>query len=256
MNRRSRVLIATVVLTFLAHGPARGTWAAEGEAGVQLQAGASAVDVTPRKFPVSMLGSFGDRQATDAHDLLHVRALVLDDGTTRIALAVVDNCIIPREVMDRAKQRAAEGAGIPPGRMLIAATHTHTSPCVAELNDIPADPDYVELLVEKTAEAIRLNDYPDKVPVELQAIRIGSLAITAIPCEVFAEVGLEIKRRSPLQPAFTIALANGYNGYLPSPEQHALGGYETWRATSSYLEVDASTQIVQTLVELLDEVSR
>ena len=27
-----------------------------------------------------------------------------------------------------------------------------------------------------------------------------------------------------------IELANGYNGYLPTPQQHALGGYETWRS--------------------------
>ena len=64
-------------------------------------------------------------------------------------------------------------------------------------------------------------------------------ASSAIPCEVFVEIGLEIKAKSPLKPTFTIELANGYNGYLPTPEQHALGGYETWRARSSYLEVDA-----------------
>ena len=61
------------------------------------------------------------------------------------------------------------------------------------------------------------------------------------PCETFVEIGLEIKKQSPLKPTFTIELANGYNGYLPTPEQHKLGGYETWRARSSYLEVDAAT---------------
>ena len=82
---------------------------------------------------------------------------------------------------------------------------------------------------------------PPKVKVILQAIRIGELGIVANPCETFVEIGLEIKQKSPLRPTFTIELANGYNGYLPTPEQHALGGYETWRARSSYLEVNAST---------------
>ena len=59
---------------------------------------------------------------------------------------------------------------------------------------------------------------------------------------MFVEIGLEIKKKSPLKPTFTIELANGYNGYLPTPEQHELGGYETWRARSSYLEVDAVAQ--------------
>ena len=59
--------------------------------------------------------------------------------------------------------------------------------------------------------------------VKLQALRIGELGIAAIPCEVFVEIGLEIKKKSPLKPTFTIELANGYNGYLPTPEQHAAG---------------------------------
>ena len=82
-------------------------------------------------------------------------------------------------------------------------------------------------------ETVLLKDYPRQVPVVLQAMRIGDLGIAAIPCEVFAETGLEIKQKSPFHPTFTIELANGYNGYLPTPEQHELGGYETWRARSS-----------------------
>ncbi len=46
------------------------------------------------------------------------------------------------------------------------------------------------------------------------------------------------------------------DGYLPTPEQHALGGYETWRATSSYLEVEASRKIKTAVVEWLTEVSQ
>ena len=83
-----------------------------------------------------------------------------------------------------------------------------------------------------------------------QTMRIGDLSIAAIPCEVFAEIGLDIKAKSPFKPTFTIELANGYNGYLPTPEQHKLGGYETWRARSSYLEVDASTRIAKAVMEL------
>ena len=55
-------------------------------------------------------------------------------------------------------------------------------------------------------------------------------------------------------PAFTIELANGYNGYLPTPAQHKLGGSETWRARSSYLETEASTKIVRTILDLFDRI--
>jgi hypothetical protein len=102
-------------------------------------------------------------------------------------------------------------------------------------------------------ETMLLKDYPKQLPLILQAFRLGDLAITAIPCEVFVEIGLEIKEKSPFKPTFTTSLANGYNGYLPTPEHHKLGGYETWRARSSYLEVDASDKVTEMIFELLNK---
>jgi neutral ceramidase len=102
-------------------------------------------------------------------------------------------------------------------------------------------------------ESIKLVDYPDKVPVTIQALKIGDLAIVAIPCEVFVEIGLDLKAKSPFKPTFTIELANGYNGYLPTKEHHELGGYETWRARSSYLEVGAAEAITAKALELLEQ---
>ncbi|MGE3819234.1 MAG: hypothetical protein AB7I30_07340, partial [Isosphaeraceae bacterium] len=104
-------------------------------------------------------------------------------------------------------------------------------------------------------ESLFLREYPDQVPVTVQAIRVGELGIVAIPCEVFVEIGLRIKAESALKPVFTIELANGYNGYLPTREQHALGGYETWRARSSYLEVDAASKITERVLGLLKELA-
>jgi len=100
-------------------------------------------------------------------------------------------------------------------------------------------------------ETTQLVDYPPTVDLLLQTMRIGDVGIVGIPCEVFVEIGLDLKRRSPFKPTFTVSLANGYNGYLPTPEHHALGGYETWRAKSSYLEVDASPKITVRALELL-----
>lgn len=100
-------------------------------------------------------------------------------------------------------------------------------------------------------ETVLMSRYPDNVSIILQAFRIGEVSITAVPCEVFAATGLELKEKSPFKPTFNIELANGYNGYLPPPDQHRLGGYETWRARSSYLEVEAAPKITQTLFDLL-----
>ncbi len=98
-------------------------------------------------------------------------------------------------------------------------------------------------------EALALAAGPATVRVPLQVMQIGDLRIATAPCEVFAETGLEIKQRSQ-QPTFLVELANGFNGYLPTPEQHSAGGYETWAARTSYLGVDAAPQIQDALVKM------
>ncbi len=108
---------------------------------------------------------------------------------------------------------------------------------------------------EYARETVLLAEYPPRVAVKLQAIRIGGLGIVSSPCETFVETGLAIKKTSPLKPTFVVELANGYNGYLPTPEHHSLGGYETWRARSSYLEENAATKVQRTLLELLQDVA-
>lgn len=101
-------------------------------------------------------------------------------------------------------------------------------------------------------EALALADFPERVSIPLQGLRIGDLGIGAIPNEVFAETGLEIKKASAFgDDTFVIELANAYHGYLPGTEQHAGGGYESWPARSSYLEVAAEEKIRAKVLEIL-----
>lgn len=95
-------------------------------------------------------------------------------------------------------------------------------------------------------------EWPDQIDIVLQAFRIGDLGVAAIPFEVFTEIGLEVKKKSPFKPSFTISLANGRYGYLPTPKQHALGGYETWLGTNN-VQVDASEKIVAELSRLFSQ---
>jgi hypothetical protein len=99
-----------------------------------------------------------------------------------------------------------------------------------------------------------LHEHPTETLV-LQAIRIGECGITAIPDEVFGITGLKLKAQSPLLPTFNIELANGASGYIPPPEQHALGGYTTWPARTAGLEVQAEPKIVEAVLGLLEKVS-
>lgn len=470
LSVRTKYLLPLACVLFLDACADEGT-----SADYVFRAGAAAVDITPLKFPVIVNGYFNERQAERAHDRLMSRALVLDDGNTRLAIVVVDSLMMRRELLDIAKQMAHEATGIATDRMLISATHTHSAPsamgCLGSRVDPdyqqflpgqiaksihqaadnvapakvgwavvqdydhnhcrrwiyrpdriatdpfgdrsvrahmlpghqsqnhvgpsgPADPDlsllsvksidgrplavlanyamhfygssavsgdfcgrfgdrlaeligvesgdvpfvgimsqgtsgdsmwmdfskptpsrdldkytlevarvaheayktikyqeWVSLAMAETTlklrrrvpgeerlawarsmladlddqtppsrpeiyagEQIHLHDEPE-VELKLQAVRIGELGITAIPNEVYGITGLKLKAQSPLQPTFNMELANGAQGYIPPPEQHALGGYTTWPARTAGLEVEAEPRIVATLLDLLEEVA-
>jgi hypothetical protein len=442
-----------------------------------LRAGAYAIDVTPQVFPVIVNGGMLEGQAAGVTDPLYCRSLVLDDGSTQVVIAVVDNCVLPRPLLDEAKALAEKATGIPASHMLISATHCHSAPSVcgalgsgvaeeyakllpskiaqgitlahlrlaparigwavgkdpknvfcrrfllkpgtadtnpfggtrddqAQMNpgyqnpnalrrtgpvddDVsiislqtsagqplallgnysthyagapPVSADYfgvfcrriaqligaekieppfvgimsngtsgdanccdfvnpprkfdrftvgedvaqaacqayktiayyewVPLVVEEelltlpvrmpspeevakakqllaglqgekprnvpevyARETVLLSEMPPTRELKLQAIRIGSLGIAAIPNEVFGVTGLKIKQKSPLRLTINIELANGYFGYIPPPDQFPLGGYTTWRARSSCLEVQAEPKIAAAVLGLLGKVA-
>lgn len=441
-----------------------------------LLAGAAAVDVTPEVLPIINSGSFLEGTADTVHDPLFARGLVLDDGTKRVALVLVDNLMMPRELVDGMKREASAVTGIREEHMLIAATHTHSAPSVmgalgsrcdevyaaylpgrvvecirqADANRVPArvgwaavmdsedtncrvwirrpdrigtdpfgdatirammhpgyqNPDYIgpcgpedpalTVLAVQTAEGaplamvanysmhyfgapavsadyfgrfcaemerriasgqddprfvaiisngtsgdqhwmdysqpkkdINIDSYTARVAskameawqraeyvddasldmvetklalgrrtpsperlawaneiragmgeravpkdqpevyaleqlylageptreLKLQALRIGDFAIAAIPCEVYAISGLKLKRQSPFALTMNIELANGAEGYIPPPELHCFGGYNTWPARTAALETDAEPQIVDALTALLEQLS-
>lgn len=91
--------------------------------------------------------------------------------------------------------------------------------------------------------------------VVVQGIRIGDIAIATTPNETYALTGLKIKARSPLAKTMVIELANGADGYIPPPEQHYLGGYNTWEARSAGLEVQAEPKIAAAAITLLEQVT-
>lgn len=94
-----------------------------------------------------------------------------------------------------------------------------------------------------------------RTEVVVQALRIGEIGIATTPCETYAVTGLKIKAASPLPDTMVIELANGGDGYIPPPEQHPLGGYNTWPARSAGLEVTAEPRIAQSAIRQLESVS-
>ena len=84
------------------------------------RAGAATSNITP-KLGTSINGNMSDGKATHVHDELHSRALVLDDGTTKLAIVVNDSCMIPREVFDEAKRLGVEVEWVTPDWAAITA---------------------------------------------------------------------------------------------------------------------------------------
>ncbi len=139
MKRPLSVLLATVLLT--------GQVISAG-----LRAGAAAVDITPREFPLNMPGGFSPNPAEGVHDPFHARALVLDDGATTLAMVVLDSLGAGPEVLDEAKALAAEKTGMSADKMLICSTHTHSGP-PSNGREGPAAA-YRKILVAGLAESI------------------------------------------------------------------------------------------------------
>lgn len=477
---RRRVRFAAVTAVLSAWIAAAWVPLAAAEAEGQLRVGAAVTDVTPPNFPVLVNGGFTSKTASQVNTPVNARAIVLDDGGERIAIVVVDSCMMPRPLLDDAKRLAAKRTGIAADRMLISATHTHSAPSCMGALGTDADPAYVSYLREKLAEAIvaaeqnltpaevgfgsaaageftalrrwvrrsdRVADDPfgnptvranmhaarnwddvtgpsgpedpelsmiafrgtdgrplavlanfsmhyfgdrpisadyfglfsdgfaarvepdpaddrppfvgvlshgcsgdiwrrdytlppdehpnptideyteglleialaayerieyrgdvdlamaerrmrlayrvpdrqrlewaeriveamgDRLPkdqtevlareqvilherqdteIVVQALRIGDLAIATTPNETYALSGLKLKARSPAASTMVIELANGGDGYIPPPEQHVLGGYNTWAARSAGLEVEAEPKIVEAATQLLEQVT-
>ena len=73
---------------------------------------------------------------------------------------------------------------------------------------------------------------PDPTPVQLevQILRIGEVAIVAMPGEQFAEIGMAIKKASPFKYTMYAGYSSGEGGdYMPTDVEYAFGGYEVER---------------------------
>jgi len=117
------------------------------------------------------------------------------------------------------------------------------------LKQAGAVPDSLEAIYAR--ETVGMANWPDSIEAPMQAIRLGDVGIVAFPGEAFVELGLEVKRESPFPVTFAVDLGNDYLGYIPTVAAHAQGGYETWRARSSFLERDAAPVLVSAALELL-----
>lgn len=149
-------------------------WVTPNRGDCGLSVGAHAIDISPKTLPAIQNGGFLERSQSKVLDRLHARCFVFKSTDTTVAIAVVDSCMIPRDICYRAKVLASKKMGIPVDRILIASTHTHTAPSVMNLClGTRSDPNYERFLPPKLAEGIA------KAYANLEPAQIGFTVVDA-----------------------------------------------------------------------------
>ena len=120
-----------------------------------LKAGSASANITP-PLGTRIPGGFRPRYAENVDDELFAKAVVIDNGTTCIAIVTCDLIAIPERVADAAKARIADRCDIPPAHVMVNATHTHTAVAIADLLGVDEDTEYTEWVPLKIADAVEL----------------------------------------------------------------------------------------------------
>jgi neutral ceramidase len=87
----------------------------------------------------------------------------------------------------------------------------------------------------------------------LQVMVIGDVAIVGVSGELFNDLGIDIKRRSPFRYTYVVSLANDQIGYIPDKKGFELGGYQLWSNWSSHVAKGTGEAIVDRASHLLSE---
>lgn len=91
------------------------------------------------------------------------------------------------------------------------------------------------------------------LPIEVQGIRIGDVALLCAPLELFADVGLRVKERSPFAVTHVSGYSNGSFGYLPNRQAFTEGGYEV---DATYFLPGADEVLVEAMVSVVEELTK
>ncbi|MPZ20524.1 MAG: hypothetical protein GEV06_21810 [Luteitalea sp.] len=153
-RRRRRVATSAAVLLLLLVST---TATGQEPSARRFRAGAATSNITPPLGEL-IVGGWSPTPATHIHDELFARCLVLDDGQSRIAMVLVDNVGVLRNVLDHAKRLASTRSGLPAERILVASTHTHSASTARGTNPYdetaPLD-DYQTFLAGRIADGIQ-----------------------------------------------------------------------------------------------------
>lgn len=204
---------------------------------VPFSAGAGEVDLTP---DAQMINARVKKPFAEIHDPIGVRALVLGDGASRLALVVWELIDTPEVLVARVRAEVEKTTGIPKSQVLINATHTHSAPltmpysqAATGVENDPIHRAWAEALPQRCAEAVRLADAARR-PATLQIGR--------------SYAGEWVFNRRPIRPDGTV------QSLLQPPDPHSLANGMRFGKTEPTLTVlqfrDAGDKAIATLFHL------
>ncbi len=118
-----------------------------------LHVGFAETDITP-KLGSQSPGGMQARRLNEVHDPLKAVAMVIQNDKATIALVGIDSIFIGEEATADARKAIMAATKIPGTQILIGASHTHGGGPVATCFESDADPEYVELVARRVAEAV------------------------------------------------------------------------------------------------------
>ena len=122
-----------------------------------LHAGIATVDITPY-VGIRLAGFAGRKKPSQGgHDPLRARALVLDDGSARLALITSDIISLPFETVDELKAMLADECDLAPERVMVNCSHTHSGPTTSRESSMGGtDGCYMAVLLRTLAGAVKM----------------------------------------------------------------------------------------------------
>ena len=118
-----------------------------------LHVGFAETDITPKPGSQSP-GGMEARRLDEVHDPLKAVAMVIKGEKATIALVGIDSLFITEDTTARARAIVFRETRIPGADVLIGASHTHGGGPIATCFESEADPEYMELVATRVAEAI------------------------------------------------------------------------------------------------------
>jgi hypothetical protein len=117
-----------------------------------------------------------------------------------------------------------------------------------EVRELTVRTKFARMRAERAAALQGLDDYP----LLVHGVRLGPVALVGVPVELFCEIGMSIRDRSPFAITLVSGYWNGYRNYLPTDAERGRGGYEVdispFRPGAETLVTSAAARVLEALL--------